>query len=476
MAEIIKATIQLRRATEEKWNEIGSSFIPKEGEPCLTLDGENAGKVKYGDGINTWSNLLYSSGGNSVSYEYQLLTDEQKNQARQNISAASVSDLDNKITNPSNGNVGQILSVKSINEESQLLEWEAVDIETVKIDNTLTRSGEAADAAETGRQISVERARIDNIIALPEGSTTNDAELIDIRVGDDGIIYDSAGNAVRNQIKYLKDKFNNFWEDIDEEEIYIIGNPDWNFTEDNLVTYIDFTKYPTGYLEQVEDLSNAKVQISLTGQEDYITERNGFVDGKFMVNPSRTSKSSITILSNEIFTTYPFSVEIYCHLRKKYSPYANNGELVFYHNSPLDLSNCTIFTTNMGGTQGSGLNFWCYKNEVALQGSANTPFATASMDGNLIIIDGEDGNEVTNTYYHLVACFGENEQRIYINGTKILQDSQKSILINNSDRNMEFFSSSLMGDVKLIRIYKKILEDNEVNDNYVDVIKKYGGA
>lgn len=61
MAEIIKATIQLRRATEDEWNKIGSSFIPKEGEPCLTLDGENAGKVKYGDGINTWNNLSYSN-------------------------------------------------------------------------------------------------------------------------------------------------------------------------------------------------------------------------------------------------------------------------------------------------------------------------------------------------------------------------------------------------------------------------------
>lgn len=69
MAEIIKATIQLRRATEAKWNEIGASFIPKEGEPCLTLDGENAGKVKYGDGINTWSNLSYSSGSGGEASE-----------------------------------------------------------------------------------------------------------------------------------------------------------------------------------------------------------------------------------------------------------------------------------------------------------------------------------------------------------------------------------------------------------------------
>lgn len=61
----------------------------------------------------------------------------------------------------------------------------------------------AADiVADTNSQIALLQGRVDNII--PEGTQTEgNTELLDIRVGADGTIYDSAGNSVRKQYEYI---------------------------------------------------------------------------------------------------------------------------------------------------------------------------------------------------------------------------------------------------------------------------------
>lgn len=58
--KVLTTTIQLRRAAEAQWEAIKDSFIPAAGEPCVTLDGDNAGQIKIGDGVTPWGGLKYS--------------------------------------------------------------------------------------------------------------------------------------------------------------------------------------------------------------------------------------------------------------------------------------------------------------------------------------------------------------------------------------------------------------------------------
>lgn len=70
-------------------------------------------------------------------------------------------------------------------------------------------AADATEKAERKKEIAVERARIDQMTKLPDGSTTGDAELQDIRVGADGKKYETAGAAVREQVSSLNEELAN---------------------------------------------------------------------------------------------------------------------------------------------------------------------------------------------------------------------------------------------------------------------------
>ena len=80
---------------------------------------------------------------------------------------------------------------------------------------------------EQNEKINVLKARMDTFSSLPDGSTSGDAELTDIRVGYDGAKYPSAGDAVRKQVSDLKDDLITYEGDISSQD-WVDGKAVWN--------------------------------------------------------------------------------------------------------------------------------------------------------------------------------------------------------------------------------------------------------
>ena len=62
----LNVRIQLRHDLEANWLAVGDTLVPLAGEACVTMDGENKGRFKIGDGASTWNQLEYVGGDSEI--------------------------------------------------------------------------------------------------------------------------------------------------------------------------------------------------------------------------------------------------------------------------------------------------------------------------------------------------------------------------------------------------------------------------
>ena len=218
VAKLKKAKIVLRNDITDNWVQVEEAVILLKGEPAIEFTADGATKMKIGDGATPWKDLPYFSSGSSSSSEDSNNTTELT--SRITNLEETVTGFDTRIQNAESGVNAAVTTadetaagvetfkteVNTSLEEQKAIITAAqakVDENTATVETIEAEMKVIKNTQDTQQnKIDTANSRVDTLVAgFTDNAKFDNAELIDIRAGYDGVTYTSAGAAVR-QIGY----------------------------------------------------------------------------------------------------------------------------------------------------------------------------------------------------------------------------------------------------------------------------------
>ena len=166
----------------------------------------------------------------------------------------------------------------------------------------LSLESELADKAEQSA-LNVEKARIDSFTTLASGSTTGDAELIDGRVGADGVTYPNVGGAIRGQVSKLSENLIYHGGILEPTKTTASGNFVGGWTKKNVITGLTLEKGKTYYIDfkTTETALGSAYGWLMGGGLEKTISLTGRTSGRIVFSPIQDYTDATIALSSQSF-------------------------------------------------------------------------------------------------------------------------------------------------------------------------------